>query len=239
MPVAEKFKVLGIGNGFRDSLEKKDVSELNSAPMTLAQAVKIYWNLNYVKFTTVGDDGFSSSKGVRNAGNTSTPYMTLSEEDAQPKDRIKKTVDEITFSLLVSISPAEFLQGPFDIQFLYRGEPYDAYSEGYEACWTESYVNHPYRMYDGPTSDEANFIGYGFSNIGRAGAKKYGTREGGGTNYSEELGRAYMEITSFTEGGTVTEKDGIPIIVKEDPSENSGAGASVTFNGFDFYTYPA
>jgi general stress protein YciG len=90
-------------------------------------------------------------------------------------------------------------------------------------------------MYDGPTSDEANFIGYGFSNIGRAGATVYGTSENGDTDWSEELGRVYTEITSFTQGGTVTEKNGIPVIVKED---TSGAGASVIFNGFDFYTYP-
>jgi hypothetical protein len=232
MPVAEKFKILGVGNGFRDCLKKKDVSALNSAPMTLEQAVKMYWNLNYVKFTTVGLQGFSSSKGVRAAGNTNTPYNTLREEDAQPKDRIKKVVDDVNFSYFVQYDP---LEGPIDITFLYRGEPYDAYSEGYEPCWTESYVSHPYKMYDGPTSDEANFIGYGFSNIGRAGATVYGTSENGDTDWSEELGRVYTEITSFTQGGTVTEKNGIPVIVKED---TSGAGASVIFNGFDFYTYP-
>ena len=148
MPEAEKFKALGVGNGFPYCLKKVDLTISDegrpydylstlggnkkvSSPtdseiaLSLTNAVKLYWNFNGV----TGSYNAGSATIILNIDDPEDPpYIELTPIDlGQPKDR------SIKWS--AAQGAAELNRTHAEIEIV--------------------------KMYNGVTTDEANFVGYG------------------------------------------------------------------------------
>tara|TARA_B100001063_G_scaffold229510_1_gene241780 strand:- start:425 stop:1159 length:735 start_codon:yes stop_codon:yes gene_type:complete len=244
MPTATAFTALGAGNGFPKCLSKRDVSiydywitlggfkKGDSGSPTTQQvnnsyntALKLYWNFNgfEVDFNdsgTITTESLDINQGDFNRGHTATPF--------EPKDRICRQ------------------------NLIYK---YGFYPEGVEFPdfdWTfgETLIStriNPVRMYDGSTSNENNFIGYGIDST-------YGLNEFS-YPFIATSGSVYFVFASFLEETNDPSFDDITaeysdaiesglwlVAASENNATINGltstiSNFSVTFKNFDFYTY--
>ena len=232
MPTATPFNAIGAGNGFPSCLSKVDVSSYEYVnPMTLEQAMKFRWNSYSVEmsasYNPVGDP-FN--------GNVSNPTVD---------DRIDNGTDENPSGYEVGDrDPAKRVCGSVGRSYETQddGSPY--YSVGVLFFATGSVE----RLYDGDTTDEDNFIGYGFN--GRI-ADAYAGEDGAEYNTvgSKTMLFSYAELKSdpvfwwfewsiMADPDTVTSVtlDGIPFIKAEWTNFIVG-DETTSITGLDFYTY--
>lgn len=159
MPTATPFKALGAGNGFPYCLSKEDVSGIEywttlggnqknggvtESGKGLKQAMAILWNLEGVNLTAKQTETKTNANGtftaVAELGVVSTDGAVY---EIQPKDRACRGFSG--FSALDSDSDPEV-------------QPVAGASVTF-VCNLENMV----RFYNGPTDNEANFVGYGMS----------------------------------------------------------------------------
>lgn len=231
MPTATPFSALGAGNGFPFCLTKVNVSLYEYVnPMTLEQAMKFRWNSYSVEmsasYNPVGDP-FN--------GNVSNPTVD---------DRIDNGTDENPSGYQVGDrEPAKRVCG--SVGRSYKSQDSDEYYAVGVVFFATGSVE---RLYDGDTTDEGNFIGYGFN--GRI-ADAYAGEEGPEyqTVGSRTMLFSYAELKSdpifwwfewsiMTDPDTVTSVtlDGIPFIKAEWTSFIDG-DETTSITGLDFYTY--
>jgi len=194
MPTADSFTALGRGNGFPHCPTKVDVSVYDnwvtlggvssgSATQTqinksLVNAMKLYWNLHSAtaSFTAIWNgNGISFNKGLPNH-----KYEIITT----PKERICKDITQPNISS-TSMTPAELNET-------------DGTGVGTLGRFQ---VLSPVRMYNGSTSDESKFVGYGVSTLfsgTSGGSMPEGTVDGGAT----------IRVASFLNGTTESGQDG-------------------------------
>lgn len=141
MPVAEPFSTRGkIGSGLRTCVDSVDVSDYYlTAPLTLAQISALYWNSYSLSgtaslFRPAGEDPELDPEidvEVTTVGDDAVELIL-----AEPKERICRGVSSVANN---TFPPVNYWAVTLDIL----------------AVWGV------FKMYDGPVTDEANFIGYG------------------------------------------------------------------------------
>jgi len=227
MPTAQPFAALGGGNGFLQCIDEKlNVSSYNAVqPLTLAQAMNIYWNLHgatgFFKFPTdqpgnpiinvndINDQDFIDYDGVTGAideDNSGTP--------TEPKGRVCNPP-------FGGINGSKGVDG-------FRGFS----SFGSDINLEDGFV----RYYNGDVSDENNFIGYGYFGT-------YFVRFSGVATFDKEnivlLGTHFKasEYGSYSSSASssVVTLGGIPMLKIQMQPLNGLTGANVT--DLDFYTY--
>jgi len=234
MPLAEKFSTLGLYNGFPSCLGKLDVANaFLYAPLTLEQVSALYYNLVAAKGTATlsGDD---ISLAVEDTG-----LILDSESTEDPKE-------EMLPQKRVCGRSAGAGKYDFGDQIYYR---------------VSVEVKLPlvfFKMYEGSTDFESNFIGYGFEGeVAAATANEDGGSGRVGTNYilanyclydpatEDEFERLWFDQYSVlrTNDLTVSEKNvsDIPFILFQydypiGASINASTTAEIT--ALEFYTYP-
>lgn len=268
-PVATKFESEGADNGFPQwgrfdfdvpepypwidgsgCLEKLDVSTFDHvAPMTLAQASKMFWNLHKVAGT---------ASAVINAGTPSEETISLNMDDAigmtpwsqddpdsylldgapatEPKDRAcnRITITNPDASFFPEEDFVYYYQAALPNESFVPPEDQDVYILIITAP--------PTRYYNGVVTNEANFIGYGFGSGGWAFAEAYAhSQQGYGTS---DAAAAYASAVQYgdvgigSESGTwaATTVSGIPVLeFTQDIPPSSGETA--TLGDFVFYDY--
>tara|TARA_R110000796_G_scaffold237340_1_gene357315 strand:- start:31 stop:708 length:678 start_codon:yes stop_codon:yes gene_type:complete len=225
MPKANKFTALGKGNGFARCIDEKlNVSSYDAVqPLTLAQAMKIYWNLHgatgFFKFPTdqpgppiinvndINDQDFidySFETGEINEDNSGTP--------TEPKGRVCNPP-------FAGINGSKGIDGN-------RGFS----SFGSDLNLEDGLV----RYYNGDISDEDNFIGYGY--FGLYFVRFAGVETAGNSNIVL-LATHFKESQygSYSPESSVVTFDSIPMLKIQTNPGNGLTGANVT--GLDFYTY--
>lgn len=257
MPVAEPFSTRGLGNGLPFCIRKIDVSGYTYvAPMTLGQAVHLYYNLSGFNFT---DGGFKGTYiDEVNPGNSGTTDFTTAPSGSggvttenpfdmsEPKERVCGFGGYIFWNV--------------DAQFA------DA-----EARVIASPI---FNLYDGDIDDESNHLGYGYEmgfisfavgiTSGACNAQLYGSfaETDNGDDLSQEPGLPVTDFASWWNsvlgmGGVVEENslpdscveetlNGIPILRAEWTGHEGILGSGHTWtvsplpseDGLEFYTYP-
>ena len=216
MPVAEKFKTLGVGNGFPFCPQKVDVSNyFQYKTLTLDQAVFLYWN-------------------VASATATASSQFEAGLES-------------------VSIGPTDLIKEPknrgTNIGFSSRGEysrdPDELQGGSAASAGVEVKIPDIYRIYQGSTGDETNFLGYSFGEIAHAEASDFYLNEEYHVAYQgmiEFSGGMFFDIAppqieSLTIGPSGNQ---IPVFkVSHDYGVvASPQNASADVTAIDFYTYP-
>jgi hypothetical protein len=136
MPTATPFKTIGRGNGFSTCPGKINVNDRGDGSpyfaykvLTLADAMKLYWNLASVTAT---------ASAPADGGGTLVASLTSSDVFQQPNLRA------------CGLSGNNF-------------QDYD--DDGFSSVLTFVSIPYIYRLYDGSTSNEANFLGYGIDTI--------------------------------------------------------------------------
>jgi hypothetical protein len=256
MPVAEPFSTRGLGNGLPFCIRKIDVSGYTYvAPMTLDQAVNLYYNLSGFNFTDGGFQGtYTDEVNPENSGNTDfttapsghgevTTENPFDDDFSEPKERVCGFGENIYWNVdgQFANAQARVLDSPI------------------------------FKLYDGDIDDESNHLGYGYEMgfisfaVGltsvACNAQLYGSFAET-DNGDDLIQRPYFPITDFTMwwnwvldmGTVVTESslpdscveetlNGIPILRAEWTGyEGTGETWAVSplpsEDGLEFYTYP-
>ena len=254
MPTATKFNALGAGNGFprwgsfdhsknppewvdgTGCLSKIDVSTCDLvAPMTLAQASKMFWTAHKVAgsasyIQNEGDPGeevisvnMDSCLGMTPWGSIDPDFYLLDGAPAtEPKDR--------DCNRLTPTEPLNYDPDPTSVSHYTAAVP--PYSPDLNNPGVEFRLARPFRYYDGDVTDEANFIGYGFgggSGFVRAEASIGNSHALAG--YASAIDTAIIPIGTWAE----TTVSGIPVLKF---TQTGGAYSSTaTLGEFEFYTY--
>lgn len=252
MPTATPFNA-GVGNGFTECLSRVDVSSFDfwttlggnrqgggvtESGQGLAQAMAIFWNLN-------GVSGNYTQVSVP----VNVDFALLIDGEAGTFDSFSWTkigggsvlgfftpMDRVCYTSFSSIVREEDTDDDIDVLFQVRGEPI--------------------RMYNGSTSNEGNFVGYGcqrFVNIEQAGGNVFFdsrfrllTHVTPDSDFADDA--KYVEINgmhfvaSFLEGD---ENPGATVTITENASEvkcvaSDGAFGTETFiidKPLDLFTY--
>jgi len=231
MPVAEKFKILGAGNGFPFCLDKVNVSACShKAPMELKDAVKIYWNLAYVNGSSTVPPSdppvngqiltVTASSGVMPWSDWN-PDQPMDYREILPKERIETEWEYIT----TPYYDGGVLQAPLEYYMHVQQPDFGAY----ESVEVNTFIQKPERLYDGSTGDESNFIGYGFRYIATARSNFESD------DLSMQTYRSYFSgYDHYNQTFSVTSVDGIPIV----KGVVNGANGTASLGSFEFYTYP-
>ena len=235
MPVAEPFSFKGLGNGFpMVCLSSVDVLEEDwflYAPLTIDQVFALYYNLAEAKGTaTLNREDPPLALSVEDSGLILDPTST---ED--PKEEL------LPHKRVCGVDGSEVKVDSGD-QFFYR---------------VSVEVKLPrvfFKMYEGPTDNEANFIGYGFEGevaaatanedggSGRVGTNdilaNYCLYDPATTDVQEQLWFQQFSILR-TLNLTVSEKtvSGIPFILFRYDAP-LGVTATADITALEFYTYP-
>jgi hypothetical protein len=209
MPVAEKFKALGVGNGFTYCLPKIDVSNyFEYKTLTLDQAVFLYWNV--ASATATASSQFEAG---------------LESVSIGPTNLIKEPKNRGT-NIGVS-STGEFETDP---DLLGGG------SVAYAGVGVK--IPDVYRIYQGSTGDETNFLGYSFGEIAHARAGEFYLDAEDYVAYQGMIESSGSQIESLTIGPSSNQ---IPVFKVSDsyglPEAQEKITADVT--AIKFYTYPA
>jgi len=231
MPIATKFEAEGVDNGFPECLQKVDVSLYNyDSAMTLAEVMSFYWNSYSVTMSAF----YSATSPEIFNGDVSDPSVDdrlFNGADKNPpgytvgdREPVKRVCSGIGTSYKRQEDSVSF--NGVDVRF--SGTP------------------NPIRLYNGDTSDEGNFIGYGLD--GEIASASAG--EEGGSLGSRTSIYSYAELSSNPAGwwsgfsimgtpDTVTSVTigGIPLIKAVWTSFNIGDQAT-DITDIDFYTYP-
>lgn len=231
MPDATKFESEGVDNGFAHCLDKIDVSDWTYVrPMTLAQASKLYWNLY----------GATSSASINDPA-VPPNYPGWSESVSNPNmdTRLDTGVDENPSGYQVGDREPRMRVCPFVSGYIEeRPLPYE------NVVRVE--IKQPWisRLYDGITTDEDNFIGYGcrewfamaFAGVGydyTSFVALYSIGGEDGDSYRwPNLPSGLINITPDSVENVTF--DGIPLIRA---TWESVSIAEVSITGLDFYTY--
>ena len=225
MPVADPFIFKGLGNGLNYCLTKLDVSEFHrTAPLTLAEAFKIYYNLYQLN---------AAASVVTGAIDISVGDVAL---ETEPKER-RCDGGDAAFDFAADPISAFYackteLSADFNIVRMYNGD-------------VEDEANFIGYGIDGDTID-----GYGVFARSYAGTDGGGGYVGTHrilTSYarydpadaSQEAtdwyGQYSILATSFLSTSNITVSD-IPFV--EMFWDNLGAGQSAEITSLEFYTYP-
>ncbi len=160
MPFADKFTALGRGNGFPTCLQKVDVSEYDywvtlggtqkgssasesEKQLSLANAMQIFWNLYGVNGTASTEYTFESNGGVPVSlvvNDANVFSSSVSSDFPAPVDRV--------CAGLVPNKSARFQNSEEEVLV-----------GGFSGIVADPELI--VRMYNGDTSDEDNFVGYG------------------------------------------------------------------------------
>ena len=196
-PTFSPFTTLGVGNGFRACLNKVDVSVYEAYnPMTLEQACNLYWLLWGISGEASATDGVETIE--INEVNIDNDKIG-GPSNYEPKDRLCNGT--VVTARDTDINGGDSLIA--DIQlYAKRGAV---------------------RMYDGVTTDEANFIGYGIAQ--RLALVNATVEDGGDIGYSEIQLYSYADgdAGAFIEVGNVT-ISGIPFVASIECREDATLG---------------
>lgn len=199
MPAATPFNALGKGNGFPFCPQKVDVSVYSSwttlggyrdtetadptdaqISLSLKNAVKLFWNSNGITFDV--DTTYTNPPNPNYVDYSATIEIDGSTEvDTSPYTYDKDEVEIYWRNLLWASNPTDFPivkenQEPNErvcykfgriIKAKYRASEF---STDYQSILLYSSI---IRMYNGVTTDEDNFVGYG-ANIAFGGGTQYG-----------------------------------------------------------------
>ena len=258
MPDAEKFTALGAGNGFpiwgqfvaddwTDNLiclEKVDVTDISDHwnPMTLGQAMQVFWNLQKVNgtaTTTFGNpptfiETVTATNNILGWSNFD-PDDPITADDREPVKRVCNR----------HIADAGNLIGQdLAIDYLRASDPLSSTDLGSTGIIT-SFAK-PQRLYEGSIDDEANFIGYGFGGEFSPWSRIWSDVDATGLTYKEEAYFSYAKDDYNTQVlpiGAFSEEvvSGIPLIKYsvETTDPNVDGTAEAVIGDIDFYTYPA
>lgn len=225
---AAPFKASGVGNGFTSILPRVDVSEYdNYETLSLEQAMMLYWNLLSVtsglltaSMSTSNNDGGSDSLNK----SESNQIFSITPE---PKERLEK---------FRSISPNV---GSF-FTSMTQNEEAEFFRVGFAGGSGSVSIPTIFKLYNGVTTNEANFIGYGITRLYIASSSASVDEI---TNCS-----AQITIGSFIDGedenSTVTNADGTKTITKQNASVVNIGGMSfrsltkAVTSGLKDYTSP-
>jgi hypothetical protein len=171
MPATSQFSALGDGNGFPFCADKVDVSGFTNwitlggfakgagSPTeqqindSLKNAMKLYWNLNS------GTASYSASFSRTASGSSSSGSVTETNREViiirdgetvglEPRDRACRGTN---------LFNPNYLKASFDSDDSSDGSAFGNIDLG-----DTTFIR---RMYDGSTSDESNFVGYGVRNV--------------------------------------------------------------------------
>ena len=227
MPTADSFTALGRGNGFPFCIDEKlDVSSYDAVqPLTLAQAMKIYWNLH-------GAVGFFKFPADQ-TGNPIIEVEDINDQDFIDYDGVTGAIDEDN-----SGTPTEpkgrVCNPPFG--GINGSKGIDG-NRGFSSFGSDLNLEDGLvRYYNGDISDEDNFIGYGYFGT-------YFVRFSGVATVDKEnivlLGTHFKasEYGSYSSSASssVVTLGGIPMLKIQMQPLNGLTGANVT--DLDFYTY--
>jgi len=236
MPVAEPFSFKGLGNGFPmvcpSSVDVIEEDWFLYAPLTTNQVLALYYNLAEAKGTaTLNREDPPLALSVEDSGLILDPTST---ED--PKEEL------LPHKRVCGVDGSEVKVDSGD-QFFYR---------------VSVEVKLPrvfFKMYEGPTDNEANFIGYGFEGevaaatanedggSGRVGTNdilaNYCLYDPATTDVQEQLWFQQFSILR-TLNLTVSEKtvSGIPFILFRYDTPLGAVTTTAEITGLEFYTYP-
>ena len=203
MPTADSFTALGRGNGFPFCASKIDVSEYDNwitlggtakgnsptdgeKTTSLANAMKLWWNY----YSATGSFSASSSDPIGGSGSvTHTDKEVIikatGEEDAlEPVNRSCNGTDLYQNDSLVT-------------QFLDEDNVANNFAYGFITAGSSEFIR---RMYNGTTSDESNFVGYGVSRLCASSALAFTT--GGSSSVIVQI-----TVGSFLDGVDFTGPD--------------------------------
>jgi hypothetical protein len=231
MPVAEKFKALGVGNGFPFCLGKfalngtdeddlfwqSEVDTDTFEPLSLEQAMHLFWNL----YSISG----SASSSYKSTSASVDGTLTVEPEEEPIKRVSSKT--GVRFGELGGITDSD------SSDLYYSSAILTNYGRGLIGTGII-----PLRIYGTDKTDEEDFLGYGFINVAEARA----TSSSGGANTAS----ARAVIGSFAMRSGVSSNrtfetvnfDGIPLVKSSYKYESDDATASATIGELEFYTYP-
>ena len=170
MPTATSFTALGRGNGFPFCASKIDVSVYDNwitlggtakgnnptdeeKSTSLANAMKLWWNY----YSATGSFSASSSDPIGGSGSVTHTdkeviIKAIGEEDAlEPVNRSCKGTD-----------PFLFRNDSLVTQFLDEDNVVNNFAFAFITAGSFQFIR---RMYNGTTSDESNFVGYGVSHL--------------------------------------------------------------------------
>jgi hypothetical protein len=218
MPIAQKFKALGAGNGFGGCLGKVDVSVYdNWVALTLKQAMNLYWNLSSANADFQSrSSGSSSASSLAPASSYSLTKNLLSTKFSvtpEPKERVRSGT---------TVSPTSATAGIEDHEI---GDYYQVGSAGGIARFHNVGI---VRMYDGSTNDESNFVGYGTTLL-------YSMNAGASVGESVLTSSISIRVASFLDGEDEDSSDdqdgsGVNTIHKKTASQ-------VTLGGMPFRSH--
>jgi len=192
MPIAQKFKALGAGNGFTFCPEKFNVSGLThwvtlgnfnkddsaagdpsdaGIDLSLNNAIKLFWNLNGITLDGEEVDSRSTvndySVTVEIDGSTAVDNSPLTYEEDGTSIRWTNLGGGIVKENQEPKERASYRSGSI-FKSMYRAdESYNDYS-----CSLQ--YSSIIRMYNGDTTNEDNFVGYGVQRFASGGGQIYG-----------------------------------------------------------------
>lgn len=245
MTIATGFTALGVGNGFASCLTKIDVSDKSFNKWTtlggnkkggavtesgkgLAQAMQFYWNLEGFKFSASANA--SRATGGESVSVSLTNYSTDADSSRKivPRDRVCDSLQNL-------------LEDDTDVD-----APLAASAVFSLVTWNE--YNQLARYYNGVTSNEDNFVGYGFmldiTGFGQDQEIRLTSQA-----YRASVGVSLASGSYFTSSQYCSISSNIGLTfyfvcgsggTSDSDSYNSGgitAQASASFNSLDFYTY--
>jgi hypothetical protein len=242
MPTAESFNALGVGNGFPRCLNKVDVSVYDrwitssgvnkdsptasdaDIALSLEISMSLFWNLNKVN----GDASATYDTDTVSVTDATIAIFNFTPDSssAGPRPPVERLCN-------TNLSAQEIIyipNGPQSRQARFKVT-----------------LNVPFRMYDGSTSDESNFVGYGFGgSIAQASGSSIVTAVVEIRSYGDESilathDYAYVSIgdanfTCETIGGDTSDASALT-------ASSSGSGFGLTWSSsaeitsLDFYTY--
>jgi hypothetical protein len=243
MPTATAFTALGVGNGFPFCLTKVDVSPNDywvtlgnfnkddsaagnpseaDIDSSLKNAMKLLWNLNGITLDGVETD---SRPSVNNYSVTAvidgstavdtTPYTNDKDETAIAWINLERADDPTGFPVVKENQEPKdracYKSGSIN-RLMYRAD--EGYTDYSSSLWYSRII----RMYDGVTTDEDNFVGYGAQLLA----------SGGGTIYGDEW---QLSLSCFAFADPLTEFALVEYVVIE------GIPCVATFVNYQYY-YP-
>jgi len=230
MPTATSFNALGSGNGFSFCLDKVDVSDYdNISPWTLSQACAIYWNLNAII-------GFFNIVDVDTLENVPINDVRIGDDIRYNSENGNETSDDSDYSEVVPTQRVcnSSRTGEKDTELG------NGFNDSRISARLES--NCIVKYYDGDTSDEDNFLGYGMKidSIAQPLGFAYGFVVNSGSQFAHTIITTFYKATDYGSLApyiTVSEVtfSGIPLLKLKIETGSSGLGSDIT--DLEFYTY--
>ena len=236
MPTATEFTALGAGNGFALCLSSIDITDrgfqkwitlggnrkggsVTESGKGLAQAMQFYWNLEGFRFSASA----SASNGQVSVSTSLTDYSSDADSSRKiiPMHRVCESLRDISVS-------------DYDVN-----APLGSSSVFGFTTWNG--FNEIYRYYNGVTSNEDNFVGYGFAldTTGFGQDQEISLQAGAfGANAGVNLASgSYSTNDNYVSVPSNISLNFHFVGSTSDSDSNTNAQAQVSFNSLDFYTY--